>query len=142
MKRLLSNLLAAALLAVALPACGVDYTVTDMPEEQDLTTDEIRTKLKSGSFREKLEARKQIGKLEREPRLKVLRALATDDDRPTRTIAIQELGALLPDPGARETLAQLARDEPDPDLRALAQEKLAPPAPAPEPAPEAAPPAP
>jgi hypothetical protein len=122
----------AALLAGLLVACGVDYTVTDMPEEQDLTSTEIRTKLKSGSFREKLEARKQIGKLEREPRLQVLRALATDPDAPTRTIAIQELGVMLPDPAAQETLELLAREDADPNLRALAQEKLTPaPAPAP-----------
>lgn len=112
-----------------------------MPEEQDLTTSEIRTKLKSGSFREKLEARKQIGKLEREPRLKVLGALATDDDRPTRTIAVQELSVMLPDPAARELLQQLAAEDADPDIRALAAEKLAPPAPEPAPgvAPEPAP---
>jgi len=137
---ILRAVLAAALVAGALAGCGVDYTVTEMPEEQDLTTAEIRSKLKSGSFREKLEARKQIGKLEREPRLQVLRALAADEDRPTRTIAIQELGVMLPDPGAQETLEQVAREDADPDLRALAQEKLAPapdtaPAPPPEPAP-------
>ncbi len=116
--------------------CVVDYTVDEPPEARDLTTEEIRTALRTGSFRDKLEARKQIGKLEREQRLAVLGSLVADPDLPTRTIAVQELGKLLPDPGARETLEQVAAADADPGLRTLAQEKLAPPAVEPAPAPD------
>lgn len=118
----------AVLFALTLAGCGIDYTVTDTPEERDLTTDEIRTQLQGGSFRDKLEARKQIGKLPREQRIKVLEELTNDPDVSTRTIAIQELGKMLPDTGAAEVLARVAAEDPAPDLKALAQEKLTPPA--------------
>ena len=110
---------------LVLAAC-IDYTVTDPPEEVDLTISEIRAKLQSGSFRDKLAARKQIGKLPAPDRLRVLTALVEDPDLPTRTIAVQELGRMLPDEAARAVLEKVRSDDPDETIRALAGEKLAP----------------
>jgi len=102
----------------------VDSTVTARPVKKDLKVEEIRAGLRSKSFREKLAAKKQIGKLAPADRLRVLQALAQDPDAPTRTIAVQELGKMLPDPGAHATLQQVAKNDASPDLRQLAAEKL------------------
>ena len=115
-------------LVVGLAAC-VDYTVTDPPKEVDLTVEEIRARLQSGSFRDKLAARKQIGKLPVPDRLRVLSTLVADPDLPTRTIAVQELGKMLPNADARAVLEKVHEQDPDETIRALAGEKLAPPAP-------------
>lgn len=122
--RLAAPALAALLGLAALAGC-VDETVTAPPEQRDLAVEEIRAKLKGDNFREKLAAKKQIGKLAPAERLRVLRALSQDPDVPTRTIAVQELGKMLPDDGARATLADVAKNDPDADVRQLAKEKLA-----------------
>lgn len=124
----------AALLAGAFVALGgswpvlaggcTDSTVTARPVQKDLKVEEIRAGLRSKSFREKLAAKKQIGKLPPADRLRVLQALSQDPDAPTRTIAVQELGKMKDDAGARATLEQIAKNDASPDLRQLAAEKL------------------
>lgn len=135
MKKLILLLVVAALVAGGY----VGYTryqqaseeaeeLTAPPERKDLPLEAIRAKLKGDSFRDKLEAKRQIGKLPPADRLEVLRSLAKDEDVPTRTIAVQELGKLLPLEGAQKVLAELADNDGDAAVRALAQEKLSAPA--------------
>ena len=108
-------------LALAAGAC-VDRTVTHPPREVDLTVEEIRTKLQTGSFRDKLEARKQIAKLEDGERFRVLQALSEDPAASTRTIAVGELGKMLPHAGALARLTEMAAEDPDETVRELAAE--------------------
>jgi len=101
---------------------------------RDLPVEEIRAKLQSGNFREKLAAKKQIEKLEPTDRVAVLAALLQDPDVATRLIAVSALGDLGSDE-ARTKLAEVAAKDGDEKVRAAATEALASPAPAPGPAP-------
>lgn len=94
-------------------------------ERRDLPVEEIRQKLQSGNFREKLEAKKQIGKLTPEDRVAVLRVLLTDPQAATRLIAVSELGKLEGD-AARAALAEAAEKDADEMVRAAAKEAMAP----------------
>lgn len=98
----------------------VDRSVTQPYVEKDLTTDEIRAKLASGEFKDKLEAAKQIDKLDPAEKLRVLLKLADDPQAATRLLAVKKLRTL-DDPRAKEKLARLAEEDPDPDVRDLAK---------------------
>jgi HEAT repeat protein len=98
-------------------AC-VDTTVTRPYEEREMTVREIRGKLSAGDFLRKLEASKQIDKLEGEERLQVLLVLSEDPEASTRLLAARKL-AKIDDPRARARLDRMAKKDPDPDVRTL-----------------------
>ncbi|GEM_PF-3434001 len=97
----------------------VDLAVSQPYVEKDLTTDEIRSKLGSGEFKQVQEATKQIDKLEPEERLRVLLKLAEDPQSPIRLRAVKKLRAL-DDPRAKTKLEKMAREDSDADVRELA----------------------
>ncbi len=82
----------------------VDTTVTRPYQEEDLTIREIRKKLQSGDFRQKLEASKQIDKLAVEEKLRVLIILSQDAEASTRLLAVKKL-AKIEDPRAEARLS-------------------------------------
>lgn len=149
-KKILSVLL--ALLIVAAAAAAVFWwrykaTQAEMAEvsapvvQKDLPVEAIRAQLKSGNFRDKLAAKKQIEKLEPGDRLAVLTVLLGDDDVATRLLAVKAL-ADLGSNEARAKLSEVAAKDADEKVRAAAAEALRPPAPEPaaaEPAAAAAP---
>lgn len=94
---------------------------------KDLPVEEIRTKLKSGNFRDKLAAKKQIEKLEPADRLAVLAALLEDADVATRLLAVSALADVGSDE-ARAKLGEVAAKDADEKVRAAAAEALTPPA--------------
>ncbi len=100
----------------------VDKTVAQPYVEKDLTVDEIRAKLKSKDFKGRVEAGKQIDKLEPEERLRVLLKLADDADTPARVLAVKKL-RLIDDARAKDRLRKMAKDDPDSDVRDLAASK-------------------
>ena len=97
-------------------ACGVDPTVKEPYKARVFTADEIRAKLNSGDFRQRLEATKQIDSLQPEEKLALLLLLADDPQPSTRLLAVKKLKTL-PDSAAKEKLQQIARSDPDPDVR-------------------------
>ena len=103
-------------------AC-VDTTVTRPYEERDMTVREIRKKLTSGDFRQKLEASKQIDKLEVEERLSVLLVLSEDAEASTRLLAVKKL-AKIEDSRAQARLERMSKDDPDELVRELASSLL------------------
>lgn len=116
-------LLAAAIGGVWIFHSGcIDSSVTQPYQEKDLTLDEIRSKFQSGDFKQKLEAGKQIDKLEPSEKLRVLLTLSKEQDPPTRVLAVKKLKPI-DDPRARETLERLAKEDPDPTVRQLASER-------------------
>ncbi|MBI3270292.1 MAG: HEAT repeat domain-containing protein [Planctomycetes bacterium] len=108
-------------LAVALVAgCGsVDKTVTQKPGGS-LTADQIKAKLTSGKFSEKLEARKQLEKLPPADRLSLLTGLLGDPKPANRLVAVTELKKLS-DPKAKEALQKTAAGDADAEVRAAAK---------------------
>ena len=105
---------------VAAGGCSTDPTVAQPHLKRDLKAEEIRTMLTSGNFKQKLEAKDQIDKLEPEERMRVLTALSTDSDAAVRLIAVQKLKKS-DDPRAKDILAKLAKDDPDDTVRDLAK---------------------
>ena len=97
----------------------VDKTVTQPYVAKDLTTEEVRSRLKSGDFKERLEAGKQIDKLEPEEKLRVLLKLAEDVDAPARLLAAKKL-LKIEDARAKKKLEQMAKEDSDPDIREMA----------------------
>ncbi len=102
----------------------VDTTVTRPYQEEDLTIKEIRQKLQSGDFRQKLEASKQIDKLPLEERLRVVTVLAVDPAASTRLLAVKKL-AKIEDPRSRARLKKMSNEDLDPVVRELAATFLA-----------------
>ena len=111
-------LLAAAGGWLAFAGCHVDGTVAQPVEHRDLALDEIRGMLKSGDFKQKLEASKQIDKLPLDDRLRVLDGLAADPDQAVRLMAAKKLKTI-DDPRAKATLEKLKNDA-DADVKAMA----------------------
>lgn len=109
-------------LLALLTGCGVDPTVKEPYKAKDLTVDEIRAKLQSGDFRQRLEATKQIDSLPSDEKLRVLLVLADDPQPSTRLLAVKKLRAI-DDPQARAKLEQIAKNDPDPDVRELAAQQ-------------------
>ena len=97
----------------------VDTTVTRPYQEEDLTIKEIRQKLQSGDFRQKLEASKQIDKLPIEERLRVVTVLSVDPAASTRLLAVKKL-AKIEDPRSRARLEKMSKEDPDSVVRELA----------------------
>jgi HEAT repeat protein len=97
----------------------VDKSVTDPVRERNLVTEEIRSMLKSGDFKARLEASRQIDKLGQEEKINVLIDLARDSDPAARILAAKKLNEI-DDPRAKETLAKLAKEDPDPEVREMA----------------------
>jgi hypothetical protein len=99
--------------------CSVDREISKPVEKRDLTQDEIRAKLTSGEFKDKLAGEKQIDKLGLDEKLRILLGLSQDPDPAVRLIAVKHL-AKMDHPDARQKLAQLAQSDPDPTVRDLA----------------------
>lgn len=97
---------------------GCVDTTADRPyRERDLAVDEIRAKLASEDFHERLEASKQIERLDPAEKFRVLLVLADDPNPATRLLAVQKLKPIA---AARDRLARMAKEDPDPDVRDLA----------------------
>lgn len=107
-----------SVLLFAVAGC-VDTTVTRPYQEEDLTVKEIRKKLQSGDFRQKLEASRQIDKLPLEERVRVALILSEDGVASTRLLAVKKLGRM-EDSRSRNRLEVLAKEDPDPVVRELA----------------------
>ena len=102
-----------------LHGCSVDRDITRPTQKRDLTGDEIRDKLRSLDFKEKLEAEGQIDRLEPPEKRRTLLALADDPDAAVRLIAVKHLRKADTEE-ARARLSRLAKDDPDPTVRELA----------------------
>ena len=132
-KKVLAGFLVGLVLGSAVGAMGAFMYFTRTAEEMaevtkpvgevELPIAEIRAQLLTGSFREKQTARRQIGKLPEDQRLKVLQALATDEDTKARLIAATELGKLGTIP-ARTLLQEMAQNDPDEMVKTVAIEQL------------------
>ncbi len=105
-------------LAIGFSGCHVDPTVSKPIEHRDLALDEIRGMLRSGDFKQRLEASKQIEKLPLDEKLRVLDGLAVDPDPAVRLMAAKKLRSI-DDPRAKATRETLKNDA-DPDVRAMA----------------------
>lgn len=105
-----------------LGGCHIDTAVSEPYKERDLRLVEIQNMVKSGDFKQQLEASKQIDKLEPADKLQICRVLAGDSDPAVRLLAVKKLRPMN-DPEAREILGRLASKDPDPDVRNLAGEK-------------------
>ena len=105
-----------------LGGCHIDTAVTEPYKERELRLVEIQNMVKSGDFKQQLEASKQIDKLEPADKLQIVRRLADDPDPAVRLIAVKKLRTM-DEPEAREMLGRLAAKDPDPDVRSLAGEK-------------------
>jgi hypothetical protein len=116
------GLLAVAAAAAVTYCCAVDRDITKPPEKRDLKADEIRAKLTGSDFKEKLEAEKQIDKLEPDEKRRILLGLSGDADPAVRLIAVKHLRRL-DHPDARAALEKLAAGDPDPTVRELAGSK-------------------
>lgn len=100
---------------------GCADTSVDKPyPTAELQAKEVREKLRSSDFRQRLEGSKQIDKLEPEERLQVLLILSKDPQASTRLLAGKKLRGIA-DPRAKARLAEM-RNDPDPDVRQLAEE--------------------
>jgi hypothetical protein len=97
----------------------VDKTVSQPYNAPNLTVEQIRTQLNSGDFKQKLEAGKQIDKLAPEEKLHVLLALSHDTESSSRMLAIKKMKSL-EDPRAKERITEMAKSDPDTDVRELA----------------------
>ncbi len=124
-------------------ACDLSVTEKKQrPFDRPLTSAEIVAQLRSANFREKLEARRELGRLDPETRLRVLRRLLADEEVASRLLAVQEL-TNVPGAEARALLQQTASGDADATVREQAQQALAGPPPAdvvPADAPPGAPP--
>jgi hypothetical protein len=99
--------------------CQVNTQVTEPYRERKLAADEIRSMLRSDDFKQRVEASKQIDSLAGEDKLAVLLDLARDPDAATRLLAVKKLKGV-DDPRARQALADLGKNDPDPTVRDLA----------------------
>ena len=136
MRRIIITFLIAFVLGTAAGAIGTFFYFTSTAEEMaeltkpvdqvDLPIAEIREKLLNGNFREKMTARRQIGKLEPPQRLAVLQALAGDEDKKARLIAASELGKMAEEQDSEDARAVLRRmrDDADEIVRTTATEAL------------------
>lgn len=100
-------------------SCHIDTEVTKPHEQRDLQAHEIRAMLAGSDFKRMLEAGQQIDKLAPAEKLRVLLTLAKDPDAAVRLFAAKKLKSV-DDPLAKETLARLAKDDPDPTVREIA----------------------
>ena len=105
-----------------LGGCHIDTGVTEPYKERELRLVEIQNMVRSGDFKQKLEASKQIDTLEPADKLQIVRRLADDPDPAVRLLAVKKLRTM-DEPEARERLGRLAAKDPDPDVRSLAGEK-------------------
>jgi hypothetical protein len=111
-------LAAGALLWLFGGGCSVDTEITKPVERRDLASEEVRTKLKSPDFKEKLEAERQIDKLEPGERRRLLLELARNREAPVRLIAAKHLRKLSDDE-VRALLRRMAKEDPDPAVREI-----------------------
>ncbi len=110
-------------LPLAILGCRYDPTAKEPYKKRDLTVEEIRAKLKSSDFKQRLEASAQIDKLDPEEKIQVLLVLADDPVASTRLLAVKKLSPLQ-DARARAKLERLAKDDPDADVRDLAAQGI------------------
>lgn len=103
--------------------CSYDPTAKEPYKKRDLTVEEIRAKLKSADFKQRLEASAQIDKLDPEEKVQVLLVLADDPVASTRILAVKKL-VPLQDPRARAKLEHVAKSDPDADVRDLAAQGI------------------
>ena len=99
--------------------CTIDREITKPPETRDLRREEICAKLQSPDFKHKLEAEKQIDKLEPVEKRRILLALSSDSDPAVRLITVKHL-ARIDDSEARERLTEIATSDPDATVREIA----------------------
>ncbi|MBI5366606.1 MAG: HEAT repeat domain-containing protein [Planctomycetes bacterium] len=121
MKRIAIVMCVALAAAFLTAGCGsVDPTVTQKPGQTDLNAEQIKAKLSSDKFSDKLEARKQLGKLPPAEQVSILTGLLADKRAGVRLVAVQELKKLS-DPAAKAALAKVAAGDPDPEVKAAAK---------------------
>jgi HEAT repeat protein len=100
----------------------IDNSLTEPYVEKDLTTEEIRSKLLSGDLKQKLAASKQIGKLPKEEKIRVLLKLSGDNESTSRLMAVKKL-LQIDDPRVKEKLKWLSENDPDELVRQVAGSK-------------------
>jgi HEAT repeat protein len=115
-------LLVAGTAWLATSGCNVDRSVTEPHRERNLMVEDIRRMLKSGDFKDRLEAARQIDKLGDDEKVTVLLELAQDPDPAARILAARKLRDL-DEPRATEALARLASEDADPDVREAATQR-------------------
>ncbi len=98
---------------------GCPGQIVEYPEQIALTKEGIKEALTGDDFRKKTAAREQIEKLSAADRLELLKELLAEGDAPTRMIAIFEL-MKLPEETWRPLLADVAANDPDPEVKELA----------------------
>ena len=121
--RTVNRCLQAALL-ILLAGVGLRCAGDIVEQERDrlFTPDELREALTSDDFRAKNRARGQLDTLSSQDRLNLLAQVAKSPDPATRTLAVVELAKL--GEAANPALEQLAKGDPDPDIRELAEMML------------------
>ncbi|MBI5366607.1 MAG: HEAT repeat domain-containing protein [Planctomycetes bacterium] len=89
---------------------------------KDLNADEIKAKLASPVFSEKLAGRQQLAKLEVPDRIAVLRSIVKDENASVRLMAVTELKKIA-DPAAVAILREVATSDADADVKSAAEGK-------------------
>lgn len=97
--------------------------ITRIQKAGSLKAGQIIRMLTSGDFRQKLQARKELSKLNPQERKAVLLKMCTQKDAATRMMAVQGLKDFIKDPQVKKVLQGLQKD-PDPDVAAQAKQVL------------------
>jgi len=111
------SVLGVCLLALLLVNCAGN--IVELPEEKELTGEELKRALTGDDFRRKNAARRQLSKLPPAELVELLKELLKVDDAPTRLMAVAEL-LKLPEETHRPILEELARTDPDAEIRGFA----------------------
>ncbi len=128
----LTFLLSVSLAATLALSCA--GTIVESPDVKLEGPEQIKAALKGDDFRKKNQAREKLATLDPADRLAVLQALLKEGDAPTRLMAVAELLNLAPEVYT-PILADVATNDPDPEIREFAAAAIEPP-PADEPEPE------
>ena len=99
----------------------IDKSITEPPKHKNYSIQEIKTKLLGNNFRAKLDARKQIKKLNLKDKLNLFDKLLKEGDMPSRMLAIGELAKLLPNDSAKSMLEQAAKSDPNQSIKKQAK---------------------
>jgi len=125
-------LLSVALAAALATSCA--GTIVESPDVKLEGPEAIKAALKGADFRKKNQAREKLATLDPADRLAVLQDLLKEGDAPTRLLAVAELLNLEPHVYT-SILAEVAANDPDPEIREFAAAAIEP-EPAEEPTPE------